>query len=97
MTVKLSQELVSFVRPSEHSTFSPSGTDRWVACPASIQLSEGIPDETSKYAIEGTLAHKVCEDYFYHKYEGKEKTPDLMMAEEEMIDCATIYYDCLMG
>lgn len=97
MTVQLSHELVNFVRPSEHSRFSPSGTDRWVNCPASIRLSDPIPDETSKWAAEGTTAHTVCEDLFAHKYWGHEKSPTLMMADQEMIDCAEDYYACVTG
>lgn len=32
-----------------------------MACPGSVKLSRGIPDQTSEYAAEGTLAHEVSE------------------------------------
>lgn len=97
MSVKLTKELVEFVRPSEHSIFSPSGGDKWMACPASIALSKPIEEETSKYAAEGTLAHKVCEDFFAFKHYDVPKSIDLQMADDEMIDGAQMYYDCIMG
>jgi len=97
MTVKLSNELINFVRPSEHSRFSPSGADKWIACPFSIKASDPIPEESSPYAVEGTTAHTVVEDYFFHMNDGAEKTPELMMATEEMIDGAIMHYDCIKG
>ncbi|MBF31837.1 MAG: hypothetical protein Unbinned1322contig1000_30 [Prokaryotic dsDNA virus sp.] len=97
MSVKLSNELVSFIRPSDHSRFSPSSTDRWVGCPFSVKASDKIPDETSKYAAEGTLAHTVAEDYFAHMFHGAEKSPELMMADQDMMDGAQMHYDCIVG
>lgn len=45
----------------KHSKFSASGAERWIACPGSVQLSEGLPDRASVYSIEGTTAHEVLE------------------------------------
>lgn len=44
-----------------HSKFSASGAERWFNCPGSVELSEGRPDKSSPWAIEGTLAHEVLE------------------------------------
>src|SRR3982750_206581 len=44
-----------------HSKYSASGSERWFACPASVKLSEGLPDKTSVWAAEGTRAHAVLE------------------------------------
>lgn len=44
-----------------HSKFSASGAERWFNCPGSVELSEGVPDKTSKWAEEGTQAHEVLE------------------------------------
>ena len=38
-----------------------SATSRWLNCPGSIVLSEGIKSESSSYAVEGTQAHEVAE------------------------------------
>lgn len=66
MTIQIHPDLLNFVRPSPHSTFSPSASDRWDenACPFSINYCKNIPEEPSKYAAEGTLAHTVSEEYF---------------------------------
>jgi len=46
----------------EHAKLSPSAAERWMSCPGSIRLSEGIKDVSSSYAEEGTLAHKIAEE-----------------------------------
>ncbi len=45
---------------SEHARLSPSGAERWMACPGSIYLEAAFPDEGSSYAKEGTLAHELA-------------------------------------
>lgn len=45
----------------KHSKFSASGAERWIACPGSVALSEGVPDKSSVWSIEGTTAHEVLE------------------------------------
>ena len=47
--------------PDEHARLSPSGASRWIACPASVLMSEKVPREESIYAREGTLAHALAE------------------------------------
>lgn len=42
-----------------HSKFSASAAHRWMACPGSITMSAGIPDTSSVYADEGSVAHIV--------------------------------------
>lgn len=43
-----------------HAKLAPSSAHRWMHCPGSIRLSEGIPDTTSSFAAEGTAAHELC-------------------------------------
>jgi len=45
----------------KHAILSASSSDRWMNCPGSIKLSEGIPNTTSVYAREGSAAHSVAE------------------------------------
>jgi hypothetical protein len=45
---------------TEHALLSASGAHRWMACPGSIRLSEGVPERTSAYAEEGTAAHEIA-------------------------------------
>lgn len=48
--------------PSEHALLSPSAAERWLACPASVRLSnEVLGYSDSVYAREGTLAHTRAE------------------------------------
>jgi len=43
-----------------HAKLSASSSDRWLACPGSIRLSEGVEQTTSVYAEEGTRAHELA-------------------------------------
>ena len=42
---------------SGHAKLSPSSAARWMTCPGSVTLSEGIEDKSSKNADEGTMMH----------------------------------------
>jgi hypothetical protein len=46
--------------PTKHAILSPSSAERWMACPASVQLTKDLPYESSKYADEGSAAHEVA-------------------------------------
>lgn len=43
-----------------HARLSASTASRWMACPGSVKLSEGLPESTSVYADLGTMAHSVA-------------------------------------
>lgn len=45
----------------DHALLSASGAHRWLNCPPSAKLEAELPDSTSVYAKEGTLAHEICE------------------------------------
>ena len=49
--------------PGEHAVLSPSSAERWISCPASVQLSEKYRREEtdSIFAREGTAAHALAE------------------------------------
>ena len=44
-----------------HSPLGASGASRWMACPGSVANAEGVKDEESEFALEGTIAHEVGE------------------------------------
>jgi Protein of unknown function (DUF2800) len=46
---------------TSHAACSPSSAAMWLACPASVTLTRDIPRTSSKYAREGTAAHRVAE------------------------------------
>lgn len=44
-----------------HAELSPSSAHRWIACPGSVALCRGLPDEGSSFAREGTIAHALAQ------------------------------------
>ena len=44
-----------------HALLSPSAAARWLNCTLAPRLEATIPEKASEYAMEGTLAHSVCE------------------------------------
>lgn len=46
--------------PGTHALLSPSAAHRWLNCTAAPRLEEGITDNGSTFAEEGTLAHAYC-------------------------------------
>ncbi|MGN0682692.1 MAG: DUF2800 domain-containing protein [Oscillospiraceae bacterium] len=47
--------------PTTHATLSASSAYRWLACPPSVMATKDMPDETTVYAEEGSVAHEVAE------------------------------------
>lgn len=46
---------------SEHARyFQASSAARWIACPGSVKMCDGLEDEGSRYADEGTKAHEMA-------------------------------------
>jgi len=43
-----------------HAKLSPSSAHRWMECPGSVRLSEGIERGSSVFADEGTAAHELA-------------------------------------
>ena len=76
-----------------HALLSASSSHRWLHCPPSVRLSEGIPDQGSDYAREGTDAHSLCE-FKLRKLLGMETadpTENLDYYNGEMEECAESY------
>ena len=47
--------------PNMHSILGASAAERWMHCPPSARLTEGMKDEETTFAAEGTAAHALCE------------------------------------
>lgn len=53
---------------SAHALLSPSAAERWLHCTPAPRLEADLPETTSNYAEEGTLAHKVCDLFAQKKF-----------------------------
>lgn len=60
--------------PDTHALLSASAAKRWLSCPPSVRLTETMPDTTSEYAAEGTLAHVLGELKLRKKFETMKKS-----------------------
>lgn len=81
----------------KHSKFSASGSSRWIACPASIKMSESYPkQESGQAAQEGTAMHAMAEecqlqnvpasDYLGERFEGIKMTEEFCDLVQEYLD-----------
>lgn len=78
---------------SKHAFLSASASHRWLNCPPSAKLCEGIADHASPYAQEGTDCHELCA-YLVEKalgIETKDPTESLVYYNAEMQNCAEEY------
>lgn len=89
---------------SSHALLSPSSAHRWMNCPLAPRLEAQLPEKTSEYAKEGTVAHSVCEIAAkkkfkkvkaaeYNKVIKKLKTSSLW--DDEMLHTAETYVEHL--
>ena len=82
----------------KHAFLSASASHRWLNCPPSAKLCEGIPDQSSPYAQEGTDCHELCA-YLVEKAMGKavqDPTENLTYYNVEMQNCAEEYCSYVM-
>lgn len=83
--------------PSLHSVLGASAAERWMHCTPSARLTEGMKDEETSYAAEGTAAHALCEWKVKKALKmraGRRPTSDYWT--DEMEECADNYRDYIM-
>jgi len=83
---------------AKHAFLSASASHRWINCPPSAKLCEGIKDESSPYAQEGTDCHKLCA-YLVEKALGRDvedPTENLTYYNGEMQICAEEYMNYVL-
>lgn len=66
-----------------HALLSASTAHRWLNCPASVKLSEGVEDAPSPYAQAGTLAHAIGEAKARNYFFGPEEAASLPRLRED--------------
>lgn len=79
--------------PTNHAFLSASASHRWLNCPPSAKLCEGVPDTPSPYAQEGTDCHELCASLVEKALGKKVKDPTKNLAyyNAEMQNCAEEY------
>ena len=68
---------------TQHAIFSPSATDRWLACPGSITLTEQLESDSgghSIYTAEGTTIHALAEQVLQAKYVDRQDPQPILAA-----------------
>lgn len=85
-----------------HSPLGASSSHRWLACPGSIRLSQGIEQLKSEYAAEGNAAHWLAEQCLRSG-----KAPEQFMGceipvegftftvDDEMVDAVEVYIEAI--
>lgn len=82
--MKLKKLFARYMRVSDpgkaHAVLSASGSERWLGCPGSVKLSEGIPTQDNESSIRGTNTHTLLQfilenrdwQYLLHRPEAKD-------------------------
>lgn len=69
-----------------HAVLSASGTERWWNCPASVRLSEGRPNRSSKAANEGTAGHELAEKCLQSERDAYEFIGETLQVQGDSFD-----------
>jgi len=91
--------------PKQHSPLGASSAHRWMSCPASVRLSEGMPSTSSEFAVAGTAAHALGElcltsgksDPFAYVGETIRHEAGETEVTEDMATSVKVYVDCVLG
>lgn len=81
---------------TEHAKLSASGAHRWILCPGSVKAEENIPEQSNKYADEGTLAHEVAANILRKKYVTTIFTNEMVKYCMNYVDYVNNLYESLV-
>lgn len=88
---KLFSKYIKEKRSDDHAVLSASGSERWLGCPGSIRLSDGIPSVDSQAGIRGTNTHTLLQFILENV-----KWKDLLATPEGVKFRVKIEYDAAM-
>jgi hypothetical protein len=90
-----------------HALLSASSSHRWLHCPPSARLEEKLPESSSQYAEEGSLAHEIAElklrKYYIEPMGARsfnariKKFKEMPLFQEEMLKHTDTYLDYIAG
>jgi len=88
----------------KHSILSASSCERWWNCPGSVNACKDIPNPTSVYAAEGTVAHALAEEFLRNPKQDLDKLIGTTRVQEgfkieiteEMVDAVLDYNDYIL-
>ena len=87
-----------------HSHIGASSSHRWMACPGSINLSQGIPRKSSVFAMEGTAAHRLAEMCLRDGLPAEDFNGIAILVDgrgfpvdEGMVDAVQVYLDAIFA
>lgn len=87
---------------AQHSLFSASASARWIRCPGSLALCEGLPNSSSSAAWRGTVIHALSEECLVNDtdpvtYDFLEVEGIKVEIDDEMIEIAEVYIEFVRG
>lgn len=86
---------------SDHAKLSPSSAHRWMRCPGSVSLTEGLPDTDSEFSREGTFGHAIAADLLENDIElartALESTNGEFTVDAEMAEHLQVYLNVVRG
>ena len=87
-----------------HSRIGASSMYRWAACPGSVRATKGLPNTTSMYAAEGTVAHDIAANCLNlginagaFANETRECEGHQILVDAEMVDSVNEYTAYILG
>jgi hypothetical protein len=86
------------VTNTKHAKLSASGAHRYMHCPGSVRMEEGLPGETSVYAEYGTAAHELAAECLKTDKPAAFYIGDRfneIEVDDEMVEGVQIYLDYL--
>ena len=81
---------------TKHARLGASGAHRWMKCPGSVRMAEGLAERTSSYAQEGSTAHAVAEECLKQEKDADELLGgevEGVLVTEEMANAVQRYLD----
>lgn len=89
---------------AKHAKLSASGSAKWMNCPGSVSLEDGLPNPSTEFAAEGAAAHEVATWCLINKkpaidlLSGKIKVEGFEFEiTHEMVDAVQTYVDFVNG